>query len=154
MSFQSFLCARQCCVNEVLFIQGPFDKIQGLLGKTQGLFKDLNNCFSFQGLFKGWCFFKNYSKPVRTMYNCKNTWRSIRVTDRDNNTNLRNKNNWLIFPFIIITCPAHSLTHLSRLLVFFFSASLHCFSSSFSVQRMLRSTSHSHAWCIGTQQLT
>ena len=46
----------------------------------------------------------------------------------------------------LFTCPAHSFTHLSRLLVFFFKASLHCFSSSFRVQRMLRSTSHSHAW--------
>ena len=54
-----FLCTRQRCVNEALFTQGPFDKIQGQLGKISGLFKDLSN-FSifkdfltlFQGLFK------------------------------------------------------------------------------------------------------
>ena len=53
LSFQSFLCARQHYVNEVLYIQGPFDKIQGLLGKIQGLFKDLSKFFNFLGLFKG-----------------------------------------------------------------------------------------------------
>ena len=47
LSFQSFLCARQRCVNEALFIQGPFDKIQGLLGKIQGLFKNLSKFFNF-----------------------------------------------------------------------------------------------------------
>ena len=51
LSFQSFLCARQRCINEDLFIQGPFDKIQGLLGKIQGLFKDLSKFFNFQGHF-------------------------------------------------------------------------------------------------------
>ena len=48
-----FSCTRQHCVNEVLLNQGPFDKIQGLLGKIQGLFKDLSKLLNFQGLFKG-----------------------------------------------------------------------------------------------------
>ena len=65
VSFQSFLYTRQCCVNEVLSIQGPSDEIQGLLGKTQGLFKDLNIFSIFKDFSRGWCFFKDYSRPVR-----------------------------------------------------------------------------------------
>ena len=60
LKFQSF--PRQRCVNEVLFIQGPFDKIQGLLGKIQGLFKDLSKSFNFQGLFKGLMLFQGLFK--------------------------------------------------------------------------------------------
>jgi len=62
LSFQSFLWARQGCVNKVLFIQGPFDKIQGLLEKIQGLFKDLSKFFNFQGLFKGLILFQGLFK--------------------------------------------------------------------------------------------
>ena len=62
LSFQSFLCSRQRCVNDVLFIQGPFDKIQGLLAKIQGLFKDLSKFFNFQGLFKGLMHFQGLFK--------------------------------------------------------------------------------------------
>ena len=61
-SFQSSLCTRQRCVNEVLVIQGPFDKIQGLLGKIQGLFKDLSKFFNFQGVFKGLMLFQGLFK--------------------------------------------------------------------------------------------
>jgi len=73
LSFQSFLCARQGCVNKVLFIQGPFDKIQGLLEKIQGLFKDLSKIFNFQGLFKGLMLFQGLFKAranhgVRTTF--------------------------------------------------------------------------------------
>ena len=51
LSFQSFPCTRQRCINDVLFFQGPFDKLQGLLGKIQGLFKDLNKFLrTFQGV--------------------------------------------------------------------------------------------------------
>ena len=46
-----FSCPRKRCVNEDLFIQGPFDKIQGLLGKIQGLLKDLSKFFNFQRHF-------------------------------------------------------------------------------------------------------
>lgn len=53
LSFQSFLSIKQGCFNEVLFIQGAFNTIQGLLGKIQGLFKDFPEFFNFQGLFKG-----------------------------------------------------------------------------------------------------
>ena len=68
LSFQSFLCARQRCVKEVSFIQGRFDKIQGLLGNIQGLFKDLNKFFIFKDFSRvAGCFFKDYSRPVRTM---------------------------------------------------------------------------------------
>ena len=62
LSFQSFLCARQSCVNDVLFFQGCFDKIQGLLGKIQGLFKDFNKFFNFQRLFKGLMLFQGLFK--------------------------------------------------------------------------------------------
>ena len=62
LSFQSFLCARQHCVNEVLFIQGPVHKIQGLLGKIKGLFKDLSKFFNFQRLFKGLMLFQGLFK--------------------------------------------------------------------------------------------
>ena len=62
LSLQSFLCARQRCVNEDLFIQGPFDNVQGLLGKIQGLFKDLSKFFNFQGLFKGLMLFRGLFK--------------------------------------------------------------------------------------------
>ena len=37
-------------LNEVLVIQGPFNKIQGLLGKIQEFFKDLSKCLNFQGV--------------------------------------------------------------------------------------------------------
>ena len=67
LSFQSFPCTRQRCVNDVLFFQGCFDKLQGLLGKIQGLFKDLTNFSVFKDFSRGWCFFKDYSRPVRTM---------------------------------------------------------------------------------------
>ena len=56
------MCARKHCVDEVLFIQGPFYKIQGLLGKIQGLFKDLSRFFNFQGLFKGLMLFQGLFK--------------------------------------------------------------------------------------------
>ena len=62
LSFQSFLGARQRCINEALLIQGPFDRIQGLLGKTQGLFKDLGKFFNFQGLLKGLMLFQGLFK--------------------------------------------------------------------------------------------
>ena len=62
LSFQSFLQARQCCVNQVLLIQRPLNKIQGLLGKIQRLFKDLKKRFNFQGLFKGLMLFQGLFK--------------------------------------------------------------------------------------------
>ena len=61
LSFQSFLYTRRC-INDVLFIQGHFNKIQGLLGKIQGLFKDLSKFFNFQGLFKGLMLFQRLFK--------------------------------------------------------------------------------------------
>ena len=62
LALNVFLCARKHCVDEVLFIQGPFYKIQGLLGKIQGLFKDLSRFFNFQGLFKGLMLFQGLFK--------------------------------------------------------------------------------------------
>ena len=62
LSFQSFPCAIKRCVSDVLFFQGCFDKIYGLLGKIQGLFKDLNKFFNFQGLFKGLMLFQGLFK--------------------------------------------------------------------------------------------
>jgi len=67
LSFQSFLRARQRCINEILFIQGPFHKIQELLGKIQGLFTDLSKFLHFQGFFKGLMLFQGLSRPMRTM---------------------------------------------------------------------------------------
>ena len=37
---------------KVIFIQGAFKNIQGLLGKIQGLFTDIQQFSNFQGLFK------------------------------------------------------------------------------------------------------
>ena len=39
-------------LTKVLFIQGAFKNIQGLLWKIQGLFDDIPQFFNFQGLFK------------------------------------------------------------------------------------------------------
>ena len=68
LSFQSFLHARQCCVNELLLIQRPLNKIQGLLGKIQRLFKDLKNFFNFQGFFKGLMLFQVIYQTRATVF--------------------------------------------------------------------------------------
>ena len=39
-------------LTKVIFIQGAFKNIQGLLWKIQGLFKDIPQICNFQGLFK------------------------------------------------------------------------------------------------------
>ena len=65
LSFQSFLCARQRCVNEVLVIQG-------LLGKIQEFFKDLSKCLNFQGIFKGLMLFQGLFK-ARANHECSQT---------------------------------------------------------------------------------
>ena len=49
-------------LNEVLFTQGPFNKIHGQLGKIQGPFKDLSKFLNFQGLFKGLMLFQGLFK--------------------------------------------------------------------------------------------
>ena len=48
------LCVQSslCALTKVIFIQGAFKNIQGLLWKIQGLFKDIPQIFYFQGLFK------------------------------------------------------------------------------------------------------
>ena len=43
---------------KVIFIQGAFNNIQGLLWKIQGLFKDIPLFFNFQGLFKDMMLFQ------------------------------------------------------------------------------------------------
>ena len=51
--FQSFLCAKHFFfLTKVIFIQGAFKNNQGLLWKIRGLFKDIQQFFNFQGLFK------------------------------------------------------------------------------------------------------
>ena len=70
LSFQSFPCAIKRCVNDVLFFQGCFDKIQGLLGKIQELFKDLNKFFNFQGLFKGLMLLQGLFKTCANHVDC------------------------------------------------------------------------------------
>ena len=52
LCFQSFLCAKQFFLTRIIFIQGAFKNIQGLLWKIQGLLKDIPQFFSFQRLFK------------------------------------------------------------------------------------------------------
>ena len=39
-------------LTKVIFIQGAFKNIQGLLWKIQGLFQDIPQICNFQGLFK------------------------------------------------------------------------------------------------------
>ena len=45
-----------------IFIQGAFKNIQGLLGKIQGLFKDIPQISNFQGLFKDMMIFQGLFK--------------------------------------------------------------------------------------------
>ena len=47
---------------KVIFIQGAFKNIQGLLWKIQGLFKDIAQFFNFQGLFKDTMLFQGLFK--------------------------------------------------------------------------------------------
>ena len=48
---------------KVIFIQGAFKNIQGLLWKIQGLFKDIPQLFfNFQGLFKDTMLFQGLFK--------------------------------------------------------------------------------------------
>lgn len=47
--FQSFLCADHYNFNKGYLIQVVFKDIQGLLWKTQGLFKHIPQFFNFQG---------------------------------------------------------------------------------------------------------
>ena len=49
LSTQSFLSTWRC-IKEVLFIQGPFDKIQGLLGRIQALKQTFQFSRTFQGV--------------------------------------------------------------------------------------------------------
>ena len=65
LCFQSFLCAKQFFLTRVIFIQGAFKNIQGLLWKIQGLLKDIPQFFSFQRLFKDT---DAFSRPLRTMW--------------------------------------------------------------------------------------
>lgn len=44
------------------------------------------------------------------------------------------------------TCPGHSVSHFSRWADAFFRAFRHLKRTSFSVLRMIFSTSHSHSW--------
>ena len=44
--------AQNLFLTNIVFIQGAFKNIQGLLWKIQGLFKDIAQFFNFQGLFK------------------------------------------------------------------------------------------------------
>ena len=64
LCFQSFLCAKQFFLTRVIFIQGAFKNIQGLLWKIQGLLKDIPQFFSFQ-TFQG---HDAFSRPLRTVW--------------------------------------------------------------------------------------
>ena len=49
----------------MIFIQGAFKNIQGILWKTQGILKDVAHVFIFQGLFQGHdAFSRSFSRPV------------------------------------------------------------------------------------------
>ena len=49
-------------LTKVIFIQGAFKNIQGLLWKIQELFKDIPQFFNFQGLFKDMMLFRRLFK--------------------------------------------------------------------------------------------
>ena len=51
-------------LTEVIFIEGAFKNIQGLLWKIQGLFKDIPQFFNSQGLFKACANHENMVKPL------------------------------------------------------------------------------------------
>ena len=68
LSFQSFLCARQRCVDEVIFLRGPFDKTWA----NFSIFKDFS---------RGWCFFKEYSRLVGTMVSLSSRKRPSSISD-------------------------------------------------------------------------
>ena len=50
-------------LTRVIFIQGAFKNIQGLLWKIQGLLKDIPQFFSFQRLFKDMMLFQGPCEP-------------------------------------------------------------------------------------------
>ena len=58
----SFLCTKHFFLMKVIFIQGAFKNIQGLLWKIQGLPKDIPQFFNFQGLFKDTMLFQGLFK--------------------------------------------------------------------------------------------
>ena len=62
LSIQSFPCARQRCVNDILFFQRCFNKIIGLLGKIQGLFKDFSRTQTKFSIFKELMLFQGLLK--------------------------------------------------------------------------------------------
>ena len=51
-SFNHSFAQKILYLTKVIFIQGAFKNIQGLLWKIQGLFKDIRQICNFQGLFK------------------------------------------------------------------------------------------------------
>ena len=52
LCFQIFPLGKTLFLIRAIYIQGAFKNIQGLLGKIQGLFKDIPQISNFQGLFK------------------------------------------------------------------------------------------------------
>ena len=67
LCFQSFLCAKHFFFNKGSLYSRSFQNIQGLLWKIQGLFKDVPQFSIFKDFLRTWCFFKDFSRPVRTM---------------------------------------------------------------------------------------
>ena len=62
LCFQIFPLRKTLFLIRAIFIQGAFKNIQGLLGKIQGLFKDIPQISNFQGLFKDIMIFQGLFK--------------------------------------------------------------------------------------------
>ena len=62
LCFQIFPLRKTLFLIRAIFIQGAFKNIQGLLGKIQGLFKDIPQISNFQGLFKDMMIFQGLFK--------------------------------------------------------------------------------------------
>jgi len=62
LSNLSFTLHKTLVLMKAIFIQGDFKNIQGLLGKIQGLFKDITQISNFQGFFKD-VFITHYHTP-------------------------------------------------------------------------------------------
>ena len=59
--------ARKTLLWQRLFSFKELSNIQGLMWKIQGLFKDVPQFSIFKEFLRTWCFFKDFSRPVRTM---------------------------------------------------------------------------------------
>ena len=78
---------------KVIFIQGAFKNIQGLVWKIQGLFKDIPHFFNFQGLFKEMMLFQGLFKAC-VHHDSRNEELTLYVCIRGQSAPSRNNDNF------------------------------------------------------------